>query len=46
MYNKAFWEISIHVINELFIFKPLVYKFMKKKHSSFIQMNEPEKTDN
>ena len=39
IYNKAFWEISFHVINELFIFEPLVYIFMKKI-SSFLQKNE------
>ena len=27
---KAFWEISIHAMNELVIFEPLVYKFMEK----------------
>ena len=41
IYTKAFWEISFPVIiyiNELFIFEPLVYKFMKKIF--FISSNE------
>jgi hypothetical protein len=42
IYNKAFWEISILVMNELpvFIFEPLVYKFMEKI------LRKHEKTDN
>ena len=42
VYNKAFWEISILVMNELpvFIFEPLVYKFMEKI------LRKHEKTDN